>query len=79
MISKLEEDALQVLKFMASNGLVANPSKTKLMILNHKSETPVEINVGGNKIVQEKSAKLLGVTINENENWSTHLSEETKK
>ena len=28
MIAKLEEDAENVLRFMASNGLVANPSKT---------------------------------------------------
>ena len=59
---------------MASNGLVANPSKTKLLILNHKAETPVEITVGGKNIVQEKSSKLLGVTINEKENWSTQIN-----
>ena len=70
---KLEEDANQVLKFMASNGLVANPSKTTLMILNHKSDSPVEISVGGKTIVQEKSSKLLGVTINDKENWSTQI------
>ena len=27
----LEEDALNVLKFMASNGLIANPAKTALI------------------------------------------------
>ena len=73
--AKLEEDAEQVLKFMASNGLVANPSKTTLMILNHKTDTPVEITVGGKTIIQEKSSKLLGVTINEKENWSTQINE----
>ena len=60
---KLEEDADQVLKFMASNGLVANPSKTTLMILNHNSDSAMEINVGGKTIIQEKSSKLLGVII----------------
>ena len=35
VIAKLEEDAELVLRFMASNGLVANASKTSLMILNH--------------------------------------------
>ena len=40
---KLEEDADRALKFMASNGLMANPSKTTLMILNYKADSPIEI------------------------------------
>ena len=31
---KLQEDANQILDFMATNGLVANPMKTVFMILN---------------------------------------------
>ena len=49
VIKMLEEDAKQVLMFMASNGLVANPKKTAFMILNHKSDletTPISINIG---------------------------------
>ena len=61
VIHKLEEDAENVLKFMASNGLVANLSKTTLMIINYKSDTPVDINFGNAIIKQESSAKLLGV------------------
>ena len=34
---KLEEDAANVLKYMASNGLVANANKTSLIILNLKN------------------------------------------
>ena len=65
VIAKLEEDADLVLKFMASNGLVANPHKTTLMILNYKSlnQDPIEVKVGTNTIKQEKSSKLLGVKI----------------
>ena len=36
VIRKLEEDAQNVLAFMASNGLVANPKKTSLIFLNVK-------------------------------------------
>ena len=39
----LEEDANNVLKFMASNWLVANPSKTTLMFLNLKQEEMEEV------------------------------------
>ena len=34
---KLEEDANNVLSFMASNGLIANESKTEFLLLNEKS------------------------------------------
>ena len=36
VIYKWEADALNVLQFMASNGLVANPRKTSLVILNQR-------------------------------------------
>ena len=56
----LEEDAVGVLKFMASNGLLANPTKTTLMVINNKNkdEPTLEVKVGEALIKQEKSAKL---------------------
>ena len=72
---ELEFDAVQVLRFMASNGLIANPKKTAFVILNQKPE-PVdmcEILIGKEIIVQEKSAKLLGVTFEWNQKWSEHI------
>ena len=60
----LEYDALRVLQFMASNGLVANPQKTAFMILNLKQDltaSPICINIGKDQITTESSAKLLGV------------------
>ena len=38
------------------------------------SEEPVEILVGGKIIVQEKTSKLLGVTINEKETWTNQIN-----
>ena len=32
----LEEDATNILQFMASNGLVANPTKAEFMLLSNK-------------------------------------------
>ena len=59
---------------MASNGLVANPSKTALLFLNSKEKCdPVEISIGTAKITQETSAKLLGMTLDDSQNWSTHF------
>ena len=69
----LEEDADAILNFMASNGLVANQKKTVFMLLNHKihdaDELPIRIRVGENLIAQEKTTKLLGVMIEDNQGW----------
>ena len=75
VILKLEEDADLVLRFMASNGLVANPSKTTLMILNNNNKALdlVEVKVGSNMVTQQKSSKLLGVQINETETWEDQI------
>ena len=42
---KMELDALNVLKFMVTNGLVDNPSKTSMVILNPKSKQGEEISI----------------------------------
>jgi hypothetical protein len=43
----MEEDAKQVLKFMASNGLVANANKTSFLLLNSKQPgTEYSIKIG---------------------------------
>ncbi len=51
---------------MASNGLVANPSKTVFMMPNSKqkeNDSPKKIKVGDHEIMESKSAKLLGVAM----------------
>jgi hypothetical protein len=58
--SKLVEDAKMVLKFMTSNGLVANLLKTTLMILNSKEISSLEIKVGNSTFKQVPTAKLFG-------------------
>ena len=75
VINRLEKDAINVLKFMASNGLVANPKKTVFMLLNHKNQTntPVEIKIGNVTIQQEHQAKLLGMSINDKQKWSEQI------
>ena len=43
MLENLEEDATNILEFMASNGLVANPNKTEFMLLNNKDNETIRI------------------------------------
>ena len=73
----LEEDALNVLKFMASNGLVANPAKTALLFLNQKKSEKSEIQsvkIGEITIDQVSVAKLLGVQIDDDQSWTTQIT-----
>ena len=70
MITNLEEDAKGIVKFMASNGLVANPSKTEFMLINKEKgaeqDSPSKIRVGQAEITEAQSAKLLGITMDNN-------------
>ena len=68
----LEGDALRVLSFMASNGLVANQSKTEFLVLNEKNKTDqslCQIQVGDATVTRTESTKLLGIQIDEAQNW----------
>jgi hypothetical protein len=75
LIKKMELDAVLVLKFMASNGLIANPAKTSLLFLNLKNseEGPIEMKIGKEKVKQENMAKLLGMQFDDTQQWKTHL------
>ena len=64
---------------MASNGLVANASKTVFMVLNltkseAESELAREITINGSTVARSTDTKLLGVTIDEKQNWKKHFA-----
>ena len=74
--SRLEADARNVLAYMASNGLVANQSKTDFLLLNKKqaSNHPLkEIRVGDTTIIRTQHTKLLGIQIKESQEWNVQL------
>ena len=59
---------------MASNGLVANASKTEFMILNDKEKNKeATIKVGNSTVTQTQTAKLLGITMDANQKWDSHF------
>ena len=70
----MEEDANQVLKYMASNGLVANPKKTSFLLLNSKQGgVGNEIRVGNEMVARETTATLLGIQFQEDLKWKTQI------
>ncbi len=73
ILRKLEIDADRILRFMASNGLVANPSKTTFMVLNQKSRDLLKVKVGECEITQVRTTKLLGMNIDDDQEWKSHF------
>ena len=73
---RLEEDAQNVLEFMATNELVANQGKTEFLLLNEKcaNDPPLaEITVGNTTIKWSTHTKLLGIQMEESQEWNVHL------
>ena len=56
VVSKLGEDGKESPKYMTSNGLVANPTKTTLPIMKNKEQGAVQVTVR-NATVLQKSIK----------------------
>ena len=72
----MEEDSKQVLKFMASNGLIANPKKIAILFLNTKNvsnASPFEITVGKELVTQDHNGKLLRMIFNDKQKWNDHI------
>ena len=69
---KLECDAKNVLRFMASNVLVANPTKTSFMLINSQIKSS-DIKIGDTTVTQVESSKLLGMPMDANLKWSSHF------
>ena len=64
--TRLEEDAINVLDFMASNGLIANQAKTEFLLLNDKGDSNLrEIRVGETTVQRTSNTKLLGIRMEE--------------
>jgi hypothetical protein len=67
----LEKSATEILKFMATTKLAANPTKTKFLSFSKQCEPPIK--VGEATIAESNTAELLGVTLNKHLKWNSHL------
>ena len=74
MVKHLEEDATLVLRYMASNGLVANPKKTAFLVLNGKHLEPeMSKRIGEELAPRVSSACLLGIKFQDNQQWKEQI------
>ena len=82
--SKLNQDLESVNKWLISNKLTLNMTKTEYMLIGSRqrlrtlSENP-NLKINSVPINRVSTTKSLGVIIDENLSWSSHIDKLTKK
>ena len=82
MIQIANQEIKNVSQWLDSNKLTLNVSKTNFMIFKtrkKKINMPVRITIKDKNTEQVKSTKFLGIRIDENMTWKTHISFITNK
>ena len=69
-----KEEADNIIAFFNSVQLKNNPDKAALIYNSKGKEKKIEMEVGGEVLVTADSEKLLGLHINSDLNWSTHVN-----
>ena len=77
----MEVEANKVLSFMASNELVANPTKTEMMIMcrNKVDVSKETLRLGDAMITAKSEVKLLGMKISSDLSWKGQVRETVQK
>ena len=72
-IQKLEKTSNEMLQYFASNMLVANATKTTVLVFltpRSKDSFGHMVNIGGALVMESKSIKLLGINISPDMSWT---------
>ena len=77
LINNLECEANTALSWLASNNMIANPDKFHSIILskNRIDTSDLKVKVGNKVIKSEANVKLLGVKIDNELNFNSHVSD----
>jgi len=73
---KIESEGEKVLKFFASNGMVANPSKTGLLVFRpsiRAEDTPLKCRLSDQEIAESSEERILGVVVSNDLKWTSHV------
>ena len=78
LMAKLESVSDKAMDWFHYNGMKTNSSKYKLIVSGHKHECKI-CNVGGTQIIETHLVKLLGVKIESELTFNSHLHTVCKK
>ena len=73
--TEVENTLLTILTWFDQNGMVANPAKFRMMFLGKKVDNTFHLNVKGKIVLEDEQVRLLGVTIDNNLNFNSHIKE----
>jgi hypothetical protein len=80
LITVLERDSLTLIDWFTENQMKANPDKFQAIAIGKKTKNEnFSFNLNGNIITCEDDVKLLGVTIDFELNFNTHIANICKK
>ena len=79
VITEVENTLLTILSWFDQNGMVANPAKFRMMFIGKKVDTKFLLNVNGKIVLEDEQVRLLGVTIDNNLNFNSHIKENCGK
>ena len=68
-----KEEADRIIEFFSSVQLKNNPDKAALIYNSKGKEKKVQMEVGGVTLETKASEKLLGLTVNSDLNWTSHV------
>ena len=77
---RCEEEAEKIIEFMSANRLAANSEKTHIMAIRKGGKkSDIAVKVGQKMIKESPDEKLLGMKVESNLSWNTHISTLEKK
>ena len=79
MITEVANTLMTILTWIDQNGMVANPAKFRIMFLGKKVDTKFHLNVNGKIVLEDEQVRLMGVTIDNNLNFNSHIKENCGK
>ena len=79
VITEVENTLMTILTWFDQNGMVANPTKFRMMFLGKKIDTTFHLNVNEKIVLEDEQVRLLGVTIDNNLNFNSHIKENCGK
>ena len=75
VITEVENTLTTIPTWFDQNGIVANPAKFRMMFRGKKVDTKFHLNVNGNIVIEDEQVRLLGVTIDNNLNFNSHIND----
>ena len=75
VMNTLQTQAFNMLRYMSSNMLVVNPSKTTFLFMraSKKNSSPITITIDNNQIEDTPHARVLGLQVDNDMGWEGHI------